>query len=101
MTLVLCLDACPLCIDACPVPLATVHPNDPRVADLKEDLLRVLRKNLEGPLDLLDSFGELAGLVEADEGEVLDAWRAGEHSLQESLAEVHKYAAMAQRVFDK
>jgi len=81
--------------------LPTVDLADPRVSELKRQLLAVVEKNLQGPLDLLAAFGAIRDLVEVDEEAFLEDWRAREHTLEESLAEVTKFDGLIQTVFDR
>lgn len=69
--------------------------------ELKSELLALIEKNLRGPLDLLAAFGRMNDLVEADEAAFIEEWCAGEHTLEESLGEVKRFADLIQAVFDR
>ena len=71
----------------CPMEL-----QDPVVDPLRQSISDILDSNLAGPAALLEAFNEVQQQLDAagGSGGHLDAWLAGQHSLQETEAEIER-----------
>jgi hypothetical protein len=74
------------------VTLRAMELDDPLAEQLRSNICVILDANLEGPAALLSSFNEVQQELNAagGPGGHLVGWLAGEHSLQETEAEIER-----------
>ena len=78
--------------------IPTMSATEKAVVECKESIASIIKAQLEGPHQLLSKFEKYADLVECDVDEFMEQWNAGEHSLEEVMAEVEKYSELASAV---
>lgn len=81
--------------------LESVSLEHPAAVASRATISGILKKNLRGPAALLESYQEFADLVSIRVEDYVENWASGQHSLEESEAEIERLAELAVSIENK